>query len=248
MEIRQIVAGSVVSIMLVTAAAAQVVNARERARSSYDAGLAHMQNEAFDAAAESFRGAIIIDPTYEMAHYMLGRVYLMQRQYAAATNSLIKARDIFATQANQNFDNKAELQRRRRESVNDLTAIITQLQQRPQTPQVQEQIRQYTERRRQVEDADRQSGLTPQLAVPGFVWLSLGSAYFRSGRLGEAEQAYLSAIDADAKLGEAHNNLAVVYMETGRLDQAEKSVKAAERAGMQVAPALKDEIRKRRKS
>jgi tetratricopeptide (TPR) repeat protein len=247
MGLRQVVAGSVVASVLVTGAVAQMLNARERAQPSYDAGLAHMQNEAFDAAVASFRGAIIIDPSFEMAHYMLGRVQLMLRQYAAATNSLVKARDLFAAQANEHFDSKADLQRHRRERINDMTNEISRLQQQArQTPQVQEQIRQYTERRRQLQDADRESGLTPQQAVPAFVWLSLGSAYFRSGKLGDAEQAYLSAITADSKMGEAHNNLAVVYMETGRLDQAEKSVKAAEKSGMRVSPALKEEIAKRK--
>ena len=248
MGFRQVVAGSVFASVLATGAVAQLLNARERAQPSYDAGLAHMQNESFDAAVDSFRGAIIIDPSFEMAHYMLGRVQLMLRQYPAATNSLVKARDLFAAQANEHFDTKADQQRRRRELINEMTNEISRLQQARQTPQVQERIRQYTERRRQIQDADRESGLTPQQAVPAFVWLSLGSAYFRSGKLGDAEQAYLSAIATDSKMGEAHNNLAVVYMETGRLDQAEKSLKAAEKAGMRVSPALKDEIAKRKKN
>ena len=250
MSNRAVVAGCLaVALFCRWIAAAQALNSRERAQPSYDAGLAHMQNESFEAAVDSFRGAIIIDPSFEMAHYMLGRVQLMLRQYASATNSLVKARDLFAAQANEHFDTKADLQRHRRERINEMTNEIARLQQaRQQTPQVQEQIRQYTERRRQIQDADRESGLTPQQAVPAFVSLSLGSAYFRSGKLGDAEQAYLAAIAADSKMGEAHNNLAVVYMETGRLDQAEKSLKAAEKSGMRVSPALKDEIAKRRKS
>lgn len=246
MSNRAVAAGCLVVALLAVDLAAQALNSRERAQPSYDAGLAHMQNESFEAAVDSFRGAIIIDPSYEMAHYMLGRVQLMLRQYAAATNSLMKARDLFAAQANEHFDTKADLQRRRRELINEMTNEISQLQQARQTPQVQERIRQYTERRRQIQDADRESGLTPQQAVPAFVWLSLGSAYFRSGKLGDAEQAYLAAIATDSKMGEAHNNLAVVYMETGRLDQAEKSLKAAEKSGMRVSPALKDEIAKRK--
>ena len=247
MSFRKIVSGCITLGLLVTSVAGQAINARERARPSYDAGLAHMQNESFDAAADSLRAAVIIDPSYEMAHYMLGRVYLMQRQYASATNSLVKARDLFAAQANEHFDNKADQQRRRRESVNELTEIISRLQLRPQTPQIQEQIRQYTERRRQIQDADRESGLSPQQSVPAFVSLSLGSAYFRSGKLPDAEQAYQAAIATDPKMGEAHNNLAVVYMETGRFDLAEKSVKNAEKAGMRV-DALKEEIAKRKRA
>jgi len=248
MSFRRMITGCLTVGILAATAAGQPLNARERARPSYDAGLAHMQNESFDAAVDSLRAAVIIDPTYEMAHYMLGRVYLMQRQYASATNSLVKARDLFAAQANERFDNKADAQRRRRELMNEMTNAISQLQQQPkQTAQIQEQIRQYTERRRQIEDADRESGLSPQQSVPAFVSLSLGSAHFRSGQLADAEQAYLAATATDPKMGEAHNNLAVVYMETGRFDQAEKSVKAAEKAGMRV-DALKQEIAKRKRA
>ena len=39
-----------------------------------------------------------------------------------------------------------------------------------------------------------------------------------------------------------------VYMETGRLSEAEKSLKAAEKTGFRVSPALKDEIAKRKKT
>ena len=247
MSVRRAIYGCIAVVMFVPAIAGQALNARERARPSYDAGLEHMRNESFDAALDSLRAAVIIDPSYEMAHYMLGRVQLMLRQYGAATNSLVKARDLFAAQATENFDNKADARRRRRDSINELTNLINQAQQARQTPQVQEQIRQYTERRRQLEDSDREHGISRDQAVPAFVSLSLGSAYFRSGRLSDAEQAYSAAIAADSKMGEAHNNLAVVYMETGRLTDAEKAIKAAERAGFRVSPALKEEIKNRKK-
>ena len=47
--------------------------------------------------------------------------------------------------------------------------------------------------------------------------------------------------------GDAHNNLALVLMLTGRLDAAEREAKLAEKDGVEVSPRLKDEIRKRRK-
>ena len=248
MSARQMITAGIAVVMFAATVSGQALNARERARPSYEAGLEHMRNESFDAAADSLRAAVIIDPTYEMAHYMLGRVHLMQRQYVAATNSLLKARELFSSQANEHFENKADAQRRRNDLINEMTAVISQLQQARQTPQVVEQIRQYTERRRQLQDRDREIGLPHEQAVPAFVSLSLGSAYFRSGKLGDAEQAYLAAIAADGKMGEAHNNLAVVYMETGRLDQAEKAIKNAEKTGMRVNPALKEEIQKRKKA
>ena len=60
------------------------------------------------------------------------------------------------------------------------------------------------------------------MSVPSFVSLALGSAFFRLGRLADAEREYKATIAADPKTGEAHSNLAVVYLQTGRFDDAEK--------------------------
>ncbi|HSG00368.1 MAG TPA: tetratricopeptide repeat protein, partial [Vicinamibacterales bacterium] len=106
--------------------------------------------------------------------------------------------------------------------------------------------RQFEERLRQIENLDREAASQKYLAVPAFVSLSLGSAYFHAGNLAEAEKAYLETVATDSKIGEAYNNLAVVYMETGRYAEAEQAVKDAENTGMRVPQALKDEIRKRK--
>jgi len=45
------------------------------------------------------------------------------------------------------------------------------------------------------------------------------------------------------KLGEAHNNLAVVYLTTGRPKDAAAELDAAERAGYKVNPQLKEDVR-----
>jgi len=51
-------------------------------------------------------------------------------------------------------------------------------------------------------------------------------------------------VQADPKLGEAHNNLAVYYMLSGRKADAETAVKNAEKAGFKVNPQLKADIKK----
>ena len=79
--------------------------------------------------------------------------------------------------------------------------------------------------------------------VPSFVSLSLGSAYFRSEQFEEAEAAYKAAAKADDKAGEAHNNLAVIYLMKADYTQAMVEVKAAEKAGFRVNPDLKNEIK-----
>lgn len=227
---------------------AQSQNARERARPDYDTGLAHMRQEGFDAAVRSFSSAVTIDPSFDMAYYMLGRAHMSLKNYAAAVRALNECRDLHVADSSRVFENRQEGARLRRERVQEIQRFIGELEQvTPMTVRIQEQIRQFQERIRQIDDLDRNAGLNPDQAVPAFVSLSLGSAYFRLGNLPDAERAYLTTIAADPKVGEAHNNLAVVYMQTGRYDAALKAVDAAEKAGVRVHPDLKKEIERRKK-
>lgn len=228
---------------------AQTSSVRERAREPYLTGLGHMRQEAYDAARRSFETAIDIDPAFELAHFMLGRVHLAQKNYTSAVAALVRSRQLYVAEGSRQFMNKQEGQRFRRDRLAELDDMIGTLQQKtPQTFQDREQIRQLEERKRQVQDLDRAKDMTPEQQVPAFVSLSLGSAYFRLGRRDEAEQAFLAAVAADPKTGEAHNNLAVVYFETGRYDLAKASVRAAEKAGVKVHPELKAQIDAKAKS
>ena len=252
---------STVVVIAMAAAASMVAErqqsghdvSRERARQPYNTGLEHLQAEKFEQAVRSFEEAIKLDPTFDMAYYMLGRTHMQTKSYAAAAIALTRCRDLHLEDSRRQSLTRQEIQQQRRRRIDDVNERIRQLQERLSSPppptngdQLRTEITSLQERKRQLEDAERQ--LSPAQAVPGYVSVALGSAFFRSGKLADAEEAYRSAIGADPKIGEAHNNLAVVYMETGRYAEAEKSVKAAERAGMRVPQALKDEIAKRKKS
>lgn len=245
---------AVLLIALFSAPALAQPNARDRANGPYVKGLAELRQEEFDAAAKSFEAAVGIDATFDMAYYMLGRTHLARKQYDAAVYALEKCRNLHQADATRSFTDKQEGQRLRRERIAGLDQLIADTQAAAQRPEnsarrssLLEQVRQYQERKRQIQDLDRSDDLSPARLVPAFVSLSLGSAYFRSGRLADAETAYLAALGADPKVGEAHNNLAVVYMETGRFDEAERAITAAERAGIRVPPALKEELAKRKR-
>jgi tetratricopeptide (TPR) repeat protein len=248
--------GIVLAVLLLAGTAlAQSNPLRERASEPYEKGLEQMRNEAFDEAVKSFEAAVAIDSSFDMAYYMLGRAHLARKQYAAAVYALQKCRELHEAEAARSFENRQEGHRLRRERLTELDRLIEDTRaaaDRPQNAAIRsrllEQIRQLEERKRQIQDLDREQVFDPSKVVPGFVSLSLGSALYRNGNVREAEKAWLAAVAADPKIGEAHNNLAVVYMETGRYDEAEKAVKAAEKAGLKVSPALKEEIRKRKSS
>ena len=78
---------------------------------------------------------------------------------------------------------------------------------------------------------------------PAEVLLALGSALFHNDQVEQAEFEWLAAIQVNAKLGEAHNNLAVLYMRTGRLTAAAKELRLAERSGVRVNPQFKKDLK-----
>jgi tetratricopeptide (TPR) repeat protein len=228
---------------------AQNQGARERARAPYNVGMENMRVEAWEEAVKSFRTATEIDPSFEMAFYMLGRAHMAQKKYVEATSAYERCRDLYQSQVGKQFTNAQERQRDRDTRLREIDEVIRQYQSVPQTGQIQDAIRQMQNQRRDLSEAMNRgnSTMTIETAVPAYVSTSLGSAYFRSGRLQDAEREYKAAIAADAKAGEAYSNLAVVYMETGRLDDAEKSVKSAEKVGFKVHPQLKADIQSRKK-
>lgn len=221
---------------------------RKLALTHYKLGFEHMRAEDLEKAGAAFEMAADLDRTFEMAYYMLGRVRMAQKRFVEASAAFSRARSLYLAAVGRNFANAREAQRFRRDQIIEIDELLRQLQTGAQTRQAQDQIRQLSDRRRALqENIERGNDMTLASGVPAYVSLSYGSAQFRMGNLPEAEKAYKEAIAADPRSGEAHNNLAVVYLETGRLEEAEESVKAAERAGFKVHPQLKEDIKNRRK-
>jgi tetratricopeptide (TPR) repeat protein len=222
---------------------------RSRAMLPYKLALEDMRSEQWEKAAAGFQRAIDIDSSFEMAYYALGRALMPQKKYAAAVAALSSCRDLYRQEAGRQFSNQQEAQQYRRERLTELDDLIRQYQGAPQTIQNIETVRQLGERRRQLqENLLRGTDVSLEASVPSFVSLALGSAFFRLGRMPDAEREYRATIAADPKTGEAHSNLAVVYLQTGRFDEAEKAVKAAEKTGFKVNPMLKDDIKAKLKA
>jgi Flp pilus assembly protein TadD len=93
---------------------------------------------------------------------------------------------------------------------------------------------------------DQRGRAAVAVTTPAELSLALGSAHFRSGSLPEAEREHLAAAGANPRLGEAHNNLAVVYMMTGRLDEAARALDRARKSGYKVHPQLEKDVKARR--
>ena len=223
---------------------------RDRARAPYMVGMENMKAEAWEEAAKAFQGAIDIDENFEMAHYMLGRTRMAQKKYVEAVASYERCRALYQKESGRQYANAQERQRSRDTRLREIDEVIRTYQTAAPTQQVVNAIRSLENEKRMTQEAMSRgnSTMSLNLTVPAFVSMGLGSGYFRMGNLAAAEKEYKAAIEADPKAGEAHSNLAVVYMETGRLEDADRSLQAAEKVGFRVNPQLKEEIKNRKKS
>lgn len=223
---------------------AQTTADRERARIQNRLGWEDMAAERWERAAASFQNAIDIEPLFEVPHYGLGRARMALKNYHGAIEAYARCRDLYRAQAGKVFTNAQEAQRYRRDRLTEIDEQIRQVQSGPPNAQQSDLMRQLNNLRRDIQESiQRGSNMSIESTVPAYVSLALGSAYFRSGQLADAEREYKAAIAVDTRAGEAHNNLAVVFLETNRIADAEASLKAAKKAGFKVNPQLEQAIK-----
>jgi len=235
-------------VATVSPAVGQTPGDRQKARLANKTGWDLMRAEAFEKAVTAFQQSIELDPTFEMPFYGLGRAHLALKQFVSAISALSRCRDLYSAQVGRQFSSQQEAQRYRQDRITEMDELIRQLQSAPQTVAVQDQLRQVQEQKRQIQEfITRGNNMTITSGVPAWVSLSLGSAFFRSGKLADAETEYKAAVSADPRSGEAHSNLAVVYLETERFNEALASINAAKKTGFKVNPELERAIRERAK-
>ena len=220
-------------------------NQRSVAEGHYGRGIAALGRERFEQAERDFGAAIEVWPVFPMAHYGLGQARMGLKKFREALDAFLACRDQFQQLSLDNIKDKGAAESSRLEEIQGLRDSIAILQRNAQLASRNERtIHQMEDRIRQLEST-RTEFENPATATPAFVMLSMGSAYFRLGLVPEAEREYRNATTADPGFGEAHNNLAVIYMLTDRLDRAQQEVDSAEKAGFKVNPRLKEDLKKR---
>jgi len=238
------------ALLLVPAAAAAAGHVadkpqRQEALEHYRAGQAHMRAEAWAEAEREFKTAIKLDPLLTLAHYGLGQTYMYTRRYPDAVGAFTACNDAYGQLAALQLTDSVLADQRRDEEIRELRNTIRAYESgQIKSAQAQNAVLRLESR---LQELERQRQRGPSTAeVPAEFSLALGSAYFRSEKLADAEREYGAALKVNPKLGEAYNNLAVVYLLTGRFDEAEKAVGRAEKAGFKVNPQLKKDIEARK--
>jgi tetratricopeptide (TPR) repeat protein len=244
---RPIVAAALIAAFVAAGSAQKIVSDEERreAQKHYRSGQELMTAEKFDRAAEEFSKAIKNDPLFTLAYYFLGQSYGYQKRYAEAIKAyrdcIDACREVYALRQTNRF----EADKRHDEEVRELRDTVSRMFH--QAAPGSAQALRATQLEQQLQNMERNKpAIDAPFQPPAEVLLALGSALFRENKMAEAEAQWRAAIDANPKLGEAHNNLAVVYMLTDRFDESEREIKAAEANGYRVNPQLKDDLKKAR--
>jgi len=206
-------------------------------------GQENLRAEKWDLAEREFKAAIQLEPALEMAHYGLGQVYMATKRYPAAVQAYTACRDTFTANVARDAHNDLLAERR----INDQIQALEEERTLIGTGRVNAMMSGgVIELDRRIHDLrmSRFHDAKTVLEIPTWISIALGSAHFRTGAMADAEREYRAAVAVDPKLGEAHNNLAVVYLLTQRFDEAEAEIKAAEKAGFKVNPQLKEDLKK----
>lgn len=237
-------------LLLPAAAGAQLVDdvRRQQALQRYRAGQELLYSEQFEKAEQEFAAAIQLDPLLTLAHYGRGQSFMALKRYSSAIQAFTKCREAYQTLFGLRQSDVVSMDRHADQEIRELQDTITALQSGrvkamggaagtvdTRVAQLEARIRDL----RQLRQKD-----TGRFQSPAEVSLALGSAYYRSGSAEDAEREWKAAIDANPKLGEAHNNLAVLYLQTGRPNEAEEAIKLAKKAGFRVNPQLEKDIKK----
>ena len=213
----------------------------------YRSGQELLRAEQFEQAATEFSTAVELDPLLALAHYGLGQSYMALKRYASAIQAFTGCRDAYRRLMDMREENRMATDRRIEDEIRELQTSISMLR-GGQVKQYGNPETKITELEARIDELRRiQQEPVGQFRPPAEVSLALGSAYFRNGNMEMAETEWKAAIAVKPKLGEAHNNLAVIYMQTGRLKDAEQSIKNAEKAGFRVNPRLKEDLKERQR-
>jgi tetratricopeptide (TPR) repeat protein len=222
-------------------AAASDEQGHREALMHYRAGQDSMTAERWAEAVLEFKEAIKLDPLLALAHYDLGQAFMAMKRHPDAIKAYLGARQAFMDLASLEQTDRVKADQERDDQVRELRQLLIRWRQAGRSDLMQIKIQD------QIDSLETmgKKGLARRLETPAEVSMALGSAYYRTGALAAAEREYLAAIKVRPGFGEAHNNLAVVYMLTGRFDEATGEIRLAEKAGFRVSPKLKDDLAER---
>jgi Flp pilus assembly protein TadD len=234
--------------------------ARAEARLLLEAGQEHQAAGRWSEGEESIQDAIRLDPASPYPHYALGLAYMERQRFPDAVQAFTSCREALRCLREGDPETRERFLARIDRQIQEIGAAVAELEKsRLKRSAIPGQEMNRDAKTPLGQSAQVVHALEQRLAElqrlrvrpdrePAALGLALGNAHFNAGALEDAAREFRSALVTEPGNGDAHNNLAVVLMLQGHLDEAEREVKAAEKSGLKVTPRLKEEIKKRREA
>ncbi len=212
---------------------------QRKAMDHYQKGEDRLRDEKWEQAAEEFRRAVELHPLFVLAHYGLGQAHMALKRFPDAVQAFSASRDAYYKVAALKIADRmraAEVSQRMVDDYRSLTGVDAR-------GSASKAVTARLNVLRDLEQAKRLDDGNPE--PPAEISLALAGAWFRQGNVEEAEKENRNALKGRPDYGQAHNNLAVIYMMTGRFPEAREAVEKAEKSGFAVNPKLKEELERR---
>jgi len=212
---------------------------RRKAMDHYQKGEDRLRDEKWEQAAEEFRKAVALHPPFVLAHYGLGQACMALKRFPDAVLAFSASRDAFYQVSALKVADRmraAEVSQQMLDEYRNLTGIDGR-------GSAVKGVNNRLNVLRDLEQVKRLDDGNPD--PPAEISLALAGAWIRQGNLEEAEKENRNALKSRPDYGQAHNNLAVIYMMTGRFPEARAAVEKAEKAGLAVNPKFKEELERR---
>lgn len=229
----------VLALALVPAAPADETVEQHQAMAHYQKGEERLRDEKWEQAAVEFKKAVALRPAFVLAQYGLGQAQMGLKRYPEAVLAFTASRDAFFKLASLKAGDRLralDVSQRMQDEVKNLSGVDARGRGSGGVNQRLNVLRDLEQLKRR-EDGDPEP--------PAEISLALAGAWFRQGKLEEAERENRNAIQAKSDYGQAHSNLAVICLMTGRVPEARAELEKAEKAGFAVNPNLKAELERR---
>lgn len=217
----------------------------KKASRAYTKGERAYRSGDMEKAAAAFQEALEIAPGFPEANLGLGHIAMSQQRFDEALDRYHKARDGYAEVGDAMLKLR---QKRYNDTRNQIQGLRDQAQvleasasnegvARLRISQIENRIEQLSV----IEPPDRGEATEP----PGEIYFNIGNALFQLVRVDEAIASWEICREKSPGFAMVYNNLALAYMQTGKLDEAMTNLAKAEELGFSVNPQFKADLKAR---
>ncbi len=201
-------------------------------------GAESFKNNLYDSAERDLKQAIQTDPSYEIAHYNLGKVYQKQRKWDKAAEAFEAAVQKAPNNANYHYDlGEAYLEAKKIDQAEKALQAATKAD--PKLFKAHWRLGLVYKNLDRPKDADAALRAAieanPRLDKP---FVALGYLYLDYDFNNEASKVFSECVRANENSAECHNGFGMALKELKQFEQATKEFKAA----IDLDPELYDAI------